>query len=894
MNPESIGTVLGNPVARAIGWSLVHFVWLGALIGAAAAATLTMLRGARSEVRYLAACLALVLMALAPVATTIVTLRSQADTSAGLTIADVRAAPGTAPGVGHALPAALRERADLAAEPAAASSAATPIAAWIPAILAVWMAGVSLLSLRLVAGWTLLHRRLRHEQLPAPAHWQRRLTRIAGRMHLARPVRLLESARAAVPCSVGWLRPIVFLPASTLTGLAPHQLEAILAHELAHVRRHDYIVNLLQSVVETLLFYHPAVWWVSHRVRVEREYCCDDCAVAACGDSLGYARALADLEHLRRPRASLALAATDGSLLARVRRILGAPDAYRGKGPQWEVAAVVLLLLGGLAIGANALGLQAPLVPPALRSAQGLPAAPEPPQTPTAPTGPPSMVEPPEPPAIPEAPSVPDAPDLVPVTQAPPAPPAPPTPPAPPVPPAPPAPPVPSAPPAVPDSFFGRLGAWFHGAISFSDIFFSSRGPERQIWYDDNGRTVIHWVEHGHGVGVRSSGTITFTEDDTDVKSVSPGGYFILSEHNGGTTTYEVRARADGSLERLWNGKPAGAEAKAWLARVMPEFLRRTGFNADARVSRILAQKGASGVLDEISVISSSYVKRVYFEKLFAKGPLDPATFARAIRQAGAEMTSDYERASTLVAAAKLGLPDEACRIAFAEATRTMKSDYEKHRTLSALIAAGPITPQVASAVVESARSMQSDYELAGLLVQVVKTQSLPPAAADLALTLADSIKSDYERHRALSALVKGRTLDDATLTRLLTSASRMTSDYELSNLLQELLKGQRLSAPAADALFKAVGTIDSDYERSRVLRAAMASPSAALDLRPRVIQSVAGMKSDYERANVLVAAAKGGALDAATRKAYVDAARSIKSEYERNRALAALADTQG
>src|SRR6185369_12620027 len=124
----------------------------------------------------------------------------------------------------------------------------------------------------------------------------------------------------------GWMRPAILLPASTLSGLSVAQIEAILAHELAHIRRHDYIVNLLQCVIETLLFYHPAVWWVSRRVRDERELCCDDMAVQAVGDRVGYARALCELERLRAATPQLAMAANGGSLLTRIARLLGAPS----------------------------------------------------------------------------------------------------------------------------------------------------------------------------------------------------------------------------------------------------------------------------------------------------------------------------------------------------------------------------------------------------------------------------------------------------------------------------------------------------------------------------------------------------------------------------------------
>jgi HEAT repeat protein len=130
---------------------------------------------------------------------------------------------------------------------------------------------------------------------------------------------------------VGWLRPVILLPASALTGLTPQQLEAIIAHELAHIRRHDYLINLLQAVIETLLFYHPAVWWVSRQIRQEREHCCDDLAVAVCGDSLTYARALLEMEQLRAAGPQLAMAVNGGSLMNRIQRLVGAQPKHANR-----------------------------------------------------------------------------------------------------------------------------------------------------------------------------------------------------------------------------------------------------------------------------------------------------------------------------------------------------------------------------------------------------------------------------------------------------------------------------------------------------------------------------------------------------------------------------------
>jgi uncharacterized protein (TIGR03435 family) len=136
------------------------------------------------------------------------------------------------------------------------------------------------------------------------------------------------STVAEVPAVIGWLRPYILLPISALTGLGESELQAIIAHELAHVKRYDYLVNLLQNAIETLLFYHPAVWWLSGGIREERERCCDDLAVALCGDPILYAEALARLEEMR-GIPEPALAATGGDLLARIRRLTGKSETPR-------------------------------------------------------------------------------------------------------------------------------------------------------------------------------------------------------------------------------------------------------------------------------------------------------------------------------------------------------------------------------------------------------------------------------------------------------------------------------------------------------------------------------------------------------------------------------------
>ena len=279
----------------ALATALLHFLWQGALIAFALWIALTLLRRSAPNARYAACAAALVLMTAAPAVTMFALLER---------------------------PAPVRAAADIVFTLAAASIApAAPSLVLRQWIVPGWALGVVIFALRLTFAWRHVAR-LRRTATPVDSPLMERAHSIASRIAAARPVRILVSAVAEAPCVVGWLKPVILIPASALAGLDAAQLEAILAHELAHIRRHDYLANLLQTIVETLLFYHPAVWWVSARMRQERELCCDDLAVRCCGDALVYARALTRVERLRTAPVTV-VAATGGSLLYRIQRLTG-------------------------------------------------------------------------------------------------------------------------------------------------------------------------------------------------------------------------------------------------------------------------------------------------------------------------------------------------------------------------------------------------------------------------------------------------------------------------------------------------------------------------------------------------------------------------------------------
>ena len=157
--------------------------------------------------------------------------------------------------------------------------------------------------------------------------------------------RIVDSMLVDVPSVIGTIRPVILLPVAALTSLTPDQIEALLAHELAHIRRRDYAVNIAQTLAEALLFFHPAVWWMSARIREEREHCCDDIAVDVCAEPVVYASALAEIASWRRRDLALSLGAADGALLARVRRILREPEAHTLRAGTGSIALALAILV---------------------------------------------------------------------------------------------------------------------------------------------------------------------------------------------------------------------------------------------------------------------------------------------------------------------------------------------------------------------------------------------------------------------------------------------------------------------------------------------------------------------------------------------------------------------
>jgi beta-lactamase regulating signal transducer with metallopeptidase domain len=860
--------LLLHPYAQVLAWALVHFLWQGALIGLVAFGLMRVPRFGAAA-RYTIGVTALGAMLVAPIATAayLASGTNAAVARFGQTTIDTSSSLPAGFGASARARDVRTSRADSVPTHESRSrdgSRATGVAI----ILAIWCAGVMLLSFRLASSWLAVRRLVREATRPVSPEINTLVRRVAGRMALDRVVRVCESSAVFVPVMIGWLKPVVLLPASTISGLAPAQVEALIAHELAHVRRHDYLVNLLQAVVETLLFYHPAVWLVSNHVRTEREHCCDDLAVGVC-DRLVYVTALADLAALNAvPR--VALAATGGSLLGRVRRILGGGSDNRLP-VSGSLSVLFVLLVAGI------------LVPIGLLSARDASSAVTPVAAGQAISGG--------------------------VTG--------------------------GLNGGVPRGVSGGVVGGVSGGIqqaaqaqaqastpaqqgsgSTSTTQTTTRGSGNYVWSSGRDKLAIKWT-----------GAFRLADDDKDIEWIEPGQSVEVSDDGWVFTTGVVlKGKSDGTIERSYrrNGfvRPYDPEGREYLATALLRVVRKSGFGAESRVARFLKQGGIEAVFTEITQLEGDYARRLYYTELFKQAKLSPADLTRVANQAATTISSDYELATLLKAAAKLNVGDENALVALIEATRTLNSDYEHHQALSALVPVKPTT-KVASAALASAVNLQSDYERATFLVDFARrgglTSATKPAFLDLvkgmhssyeqsrvlqtvmaapdvpADVVADarkastSVGSDYEHRQVLMSSMAATSVSPQDAGGVIESAASIRSDNEKANVLVTLAKKGGVTAETAGPFFSVVGGISSPYEQRRVIDTVSSTPKLDDGVLSPLLKAAASVKGDYDRAEILVRVAKNHTLTAVTRPLYLAAADGIRSDYDQTRVLAEL-----
>ncbi|HTC24018.1 MAG TPA: M56 family metallopeptidase [Gemmatimonadales bacterium] len=800
-----ITLVSGFLVAQAPAFASALFegTLKGSVILASAAALTSAMRGRSAAARHLVWRIALFSAALMPLATQLlpawrVAIPAGIQAVSSLTVVRELSVPAIAPEMRAPLISADRR----AGATAGAVTGHSPLPAAnqpLPTLLAPlslatslmlgWLLGATLLFTRLLASLVTVARLTRRAEPVVDPAWRTLLNDSARSLGLNRVARLLASEETGVPMTWGVVRPVVLLTPEYDEWSAERR-RSVMRHELAHVARWDAATQLAAQACCALYWFNPLVWIAARTLRSEAERACDDRVLAAGTRASDYASELLDIARAapNAERNGVALAmARRSQLEGRLLSIL-APRARR------DAPGALSVAMFGLA----ALVLTVPLA--AFRAATAATPAPLGEAEYQQPIRAGNVVRP----TI--------SPSTIAIT--------------------------PRAELTEPRCVGGS-----HDSSHSSSNMSLSDGSDR-TWR-------VSWSGEGCSVDLRARGNIKFSDDFSDVTGISGGGYVEINVRDGGTTRrLEIRPEG-GGLQRTHtvNGRtaPFDEEARSWLAGLLVEVDRHTGFAVDVRFPALLSKGGTSAVLDEIEHMSSDYPRGLYYRKLLAGARLTPADVRRVARAAGAQMTSDYELGGVLGALAdRYALDDAEVRSAFMDGAGKLKSDYERSQLLLTIINKGAFTGGPANSRVRGAGSAAGGANV-----------SVNPEAARTIAKLAGGMDSDYEKSRVLLALGDSRLFDPKT----------MGAEY-----------------------FDAVGTVKSDYERGRVLQKILDAGQLPAESLIRVLDLTRQMNSDYEAAGVLVEFASHNKVDGNVRDAFLATANHLGSDYERQRAIGALA----
>jgi len=317
-----LSSLISGPFIDALGWTLVHSIWQGALIASLVAIIMIMLRKGSAKSRYLVYFSSLILI-LGISVVTFIKVYDPADASGKIaTVQSVES-------INEDLLLAAHENSFT--EESQFDKAKKAFAGYFernfPLFVSLWFLGICFFLLKFLGGYAYSQRLKHYRTLEATKYWNRKVLILSHKIGLNKSIRLAESALIKVPMVVGYLKPVILVPLGMLSSMPPQQVEAILTHELAHIYRKDYLFNLIQSVIDILFFYHPAIWWISRNIRMEREHICDDLVIMVNQDSIEYARALASVQEMKSnfPVPAPALARNKYELLNRIHRMMNKP-----------------------------------------------------------------------------------------------------------------------------------------------------------------------------------------------------------------------------------------------------------------------------------------------------------------------------------------------------------------------------------------------------------------------------------------------------------------------------------------------------------------------------------------------------------------------------------------
>ncbi len=694
--------------------------------------------------------------------------------------------------------------ASLASAPSASGGATLAASApepaetnWVDRIVWIWALGAAGVGAWLMAGVVGI-RRLRRDAMPLESpEWIETVEEVLADRSFHRPLKFLESETVSTPCTWGTFRPVILLPTAGVEWPAIHRRHVVV-HELAHVARFDCLTHLLGRVACAIHWFNPLVWIAARSSRMAREQACDDAVLNAGGLPSEYADLLLEAAQsgpeYPMPAAALAMARRSqlgDRLLAVLDPIRRRQGVDRGTVAAAGFGALSLLL----PIGAATSKTNSAPAPDDVVIAAEAPVAPRPPRAVTI-----------------------------------------------------------AAPAQDPDRCRsdGR-GSEKTYRLS-SSISITGEGSAT----DDDGNRMVVWTGTDCAVAIRSRGTPRFTDAEDDVAALPKGGRFEITFEQGRTERRYLVVERNGALERRYtiDGKPSEADPAAlrWRPIAVLEFIRRTGFDAEARAARIWKTRGFDGLLREISLIESDGGKARYLEV----GLQTPGVTAGQVTQLLAQ-------------------------------TAIMESDGDQANVLATIPLSLLLEPGVSAGYLAAVREIDSDGDKTMVLTRLVRQR---PSAATLGmiLGLARTIDSDGDRTSLLAATIDAYPSPNTLPSEFYEAARGIESDGDLASLLSHALQSGKVDPRSREELVSLVDAIESDGDKSSVLIQVTELKDPTNALTAALLRSARRIDSDGDRASVLVQAAHRGLIRTdALRRAYLAAAEEISSDGDRQTALRAI-----
>src|SRR2546422_2099447 len=701
---------------------------------------------------------------------------------------------------------------------------------WTALVFPVWLSGVAAVLILLSVG---IARIVWLDRITRPVQdeaWLTLVDELSLELGLRRHVRLLQAKGPAMPITWGVRRPAILLPAEADDWTAERRRDVLL-HELAHVKRHDFIIQLIARIACAVYWFHPLVWLAATRLREEHERACDDHVLRAGATPSEYATHLLEIARGLRAARATSLATVAMARPAQLAtRLIDVLDTRRCRDtlsaraalPAWLVAIAVVV----------------PLAAAAPRVAQ-----------------PASLMSSLD--TIPRLPS----------------------------------PALTSKRVAAPAVASRRPAAGIDTLRGCS----SDGSRRSSHSHEGDGDVVTLSITVGRcAVSFDGDGKFSFNDDFTDIATLASGGRIVIEVDYGSHDRRLTIQRGGNGLDHVYkidgDVRPFDDDARAWLKETLTFLLRRTGFMAEERSRWILQRRGIQGLIDELGNLTGDHTRRIYYQAAAESGKLDAAGYERLVTMAGQSIDSDHELAEFLIVVAQKQPLTGKMQAGFMTAAKKLSSDHERHRVLKAALSRPGLTTAMETAMLDAAADMSSDHELATLLIEVNEARPIDEAARPAFFTAANKLDSDYEHRRVLDAVVKRTGMSPGMLLDVLASGKTINSDHELAQLLTAVSGSYVLDDALRPAFFAAANHLSSDHEHGRTLLSVVEHGELSRPVALAVLESAKRISSDHEQSELLIALIAKVRMDDTIRTAIRDNAASISSQYDRGRVFEALA----